>query len=97
MRQWTYQFCTEFGWFQIPSVVKPEHHMRSEMLNETYWWGLCSALFGPDVHTIRSKNVKTIGKEAVHGNILYVNSIEDPWLGASILPSDLPEELKYVE
>ena len=30
MRPWSYQYCTEFGWFQTPSLVDNTHHMRSE-------------------------------------------------------------------
>ena len=25
MRQWNYQFCNEFGWFQVPSPVAESH------------------------------------------------------------------------
>lgn len=71
--------------------------MRSDLLNDAWWFNLCTALYGSEVHAIREHNVKTIGKEAVKGKILYVNSIEDPWLGASILPRDLPSELNYVK
>ena len=97
MRQWSYQYCTEFGWFQTPSNIDSSHHMRSEILDEAWWFNLCSNLFGSEVHDIREHNVKTIGKEAINGKILYINSIEDPWLGASILPRDLPEELNYIK
>lgn len=97
MRQWTYQFCTEFGWFQTPSTMDATHRMRSELLNDAWWFNLCTALYGNEVHAIRDMNVKTIGKEAVKGKILYVNSIEDPWLGASILPRDLPDNLNYIK
>lgn len=43
-RQWTYQYCTEFGWFQTPSKLNP---MRpSSFLNLTYWEEYCDFLFG---------------------------------------------------
>lgn len=32
-RQWTYQYCNEFGWFQIPSTVSETHVMRSHLLD----------------------------------------------------------------
>lgn len=61
MRQWTYQYCTEFGWFQTPSKVDKSHQMRSSDLNEAWWYNLCTALYGDEVHSIRAQNVKTIG------------------------------------
>lgn len=33
-RQWTYQYCTEFGWFQVPYQ---KINMRSALLNHDFW------------------------------------------------------------
>ena len=33
-RPWTYQYCTEYGWFQSMSV---EHPMRSPVINAEYF------------------------------------------------------------
>jgi hypothetical protein len=41
-RPWTYQYCTEYGWFQVPSI---EHPMRSPMLDMTYWPSMCERVF----------------------------------------------------
>jgi hypothetical protein len=41
-RPWTYQYCTEYGWFQTPSQLHP---MRSEMLELSYWPDMCSRAF----------------------------------------------------
>lgn len=41
-RQWTYQYCTEFGFFQVPSE---EHRMRSNMLVHDYWPKMCERVF----------------------------------------------------
>lgn len=43
MRQWLWQVCTEFGWFQVPN---PEHPMRSKFVGPQYWSPLCEAVFG---------------------------------------------------
>jgi len=37
-RSWTYQYCSEFGWYQTPSK---EHAMRPALLNTTYWTEMC--------------------------------------------------------
>ncbi len=43
-RSWTYQYCTEFGFYQTPSK---EHPMRSEkLLGEKYWVDYCNDIFG---------------------------------------------------
>ena len=41
-RQWNYQVCTEYGWFQTPSQIHP---MRSELINTQYWINFCSRVF----------------------------------------------------
>lgn len=41
--------------------------------------------------------MKTIGRENKIGKVLYVNSIEDPWAGVSVLPLSKPLELWYVD
>lgn len=96
-RQWTYQFCTEFGWFQIPSELDKKHRMRSPALNVTYWRDLCSDLFGKDSAKLLAKNLRSIGAQQKLGKVLYVNSVEDPWLGVSVLPAEKPEVIQYVD
>ena len=31
------------------------------------------------------------------GRVMYVNSIEDPWLGVSVLPKDKPDQLWFLD
>lgn len=38
LRQWTYQYCTEFGWYQVPNS---EYPLRSPSLNLTFWHDYC--------------------------------------------------------
>lgn len=57
MRQWNYQFCNEFGWFQIPSPVSESHQMRSQLLGLDYWYELCQDLFGRDIAASRQSNM----------------------------------------
>lgn len=42
-RPWSYQYCTEYGWFQTMST---EHPMRSPMVDEAYFSKYCSDIFG---------------------------------------------------
>ena len=32
-----------------------------------------------------------------NGKVLYVNSIEDPWLGVSVLPHNKPDSLWFLD
>ena len=41
-RPWTYQYCTEYGWFQTPSKKNP---MRSEYIAQPYWSEMCERVF----------------------------------------------------
>ena len=41
-RQWTYQYCTEYGFFQTPSEIHP---MRSKLLDPEYWPKMCDRVF----------------------------------------------------
>lgn len=42
-RPWTFQYCSEYGWFQVPSE---ENVMRSTMLVSQYWYDMCARSFG---------------------------------------------------
>ena len=50
MRQWTYQYCTEFGWFQVPDI---EHPMRSDLIGPDFWPAYCKRVFGPEYQDAR--------------------------------------------
>lgn len=96
-RQWTYQYCNEFGWFQTPSTVSETHVMRSHLLDTQYWYNLCYDLYGIDLTAARESNMQRIGQSSNEGRVLYVNSVEDPWIGVSVLPSSKPEPLWYLD
>jgi len=42
-RPWTFQYCSEYGWFQVPSE---EHVMRSTYLEMPFWPKMCARSFG---------------------------------------------------
>lgn len=54
-RQWTYQYCTEFAWFQVPNSQVP---MRSWRIHEDFWMDYCRRIFGPLDEVDVSKNEK---------------------------------------
>ena len=41
-RSWTYQYCTEFGFFQTASKL---HGVRSYMVDDKYWRDQCQLVF----------------------------------------------------
>lgn len=41
--------------------------------------------------------MQKIGQSNNNGRVLYVNSVEDPWIGVSVLPSNKPELLWYLD
>ena len=47
-RQWTYQTCTEVGYFQTPFHRRP---FRSQLLKLDYWKQSCREAFGIDIFT----------------------------------------------
>mmetsp|Transcript_12866 Transcript_12866/g.21762 ORF Transcript_12866/g.21762 Transcript_12866/m.21762 type:complete len:205 (-) Transcript_12866:111-725(-) len=81
-RSWTYQYCSEFGWFQTPSQ---EHPMRpASLLNITYWNDYCHDIFG-----VNLKINRTLGEFSFHhtagSQTIFTNGGEDPWQWATEL------------
>jgi len=81
-RQWTYQYCTEFGFYQTPSE---KHAMRpSELLGVPYWEDLCMSLFGVPTQAKRSSD-EFAGFHTAGSNTIITNGGEDPWQWATEL------------
>ena len=79
MRQWTWQYCTEFGWFQVPALTNP---LRSSVLVEANWLSYCKAIFGDyytddmprvDYYINKYSGISDAAK------IIFLNAAEDPW------------------
>jgi pimeloyl-ACP methyl ester carboxylesterase len=83
MRQWTYQYCTEFGFFQTPySYIQ----MRSELLTLDYWTELCQSIFGNHIQTrANESNVQYGGANIMSTNTYFINGGEDPWQWAGVI------------
>lgn len=79
-RQWTWQYCREFGWFQVASKL---HQMRSKFVDEKYFSNQCAGIFNldmtvyPDVsYTMQQYG----GGDSINAtNIFFTNGHEDPW------------------
>lgn len=68
------------------------------MLDLQYWYNLCNDIYGIDFTAQREKNMERISSSNNDGRVLYVNSIEDPWLSVSVLPQgNVPERLWYLD
>eukprot|EP01113_Clastostelium_recurvatum_P030117 TRINITY_DN3649_c0_g1_i1.p1 TRINITY_DN3649_c0_g1~~TRINITY_DN3649_c0_g1_i1.p1 ORF type:complete len:489 (+),score=142.89 TRINITY_DN3649_c0_g1_i1:46-1467(+) len=84
-RQWWFQTCTEFGYFQnAPSVGA----IRSARVNMTYHRTHCANVFGaplwPDTE---STNEYYGGNHTEATKVIFVNGSQDPWQKASIVTS----------
>lgn len=75
-RQWTYQYCTEFGFYQVPSE---KHAMRPEqLLGHDYWVDYCNTLFGVDLKINRTRSIFSF-RHYAGTNTIFTNGNEDPW------------------
>jgi len=83
-RPWTYQYCTEFGWFQ---TISKKHPMRSPHLGLEYWPAMCERAFpGLNMDNKPKAWANTIdqgGVSIAEGKIFFANGGEDPWQWAT--------------
>ncbi|KAK2956504.1 putative Thymus-specific serine protease [Blattamonas nauphoetae] len=86
-RQWMYQVCTEFGYFQ---VAPAENSLRSALIDSQYHLDLCKAIFGKElVPDIEGINRRYGGLDVKGNNIIFSNGEKDPWKMLSILNASL--------
>lgn len=79
-RAWTYQYCSEFGWYQTPSHTDGQA-MRSSLLDTKYWSDMCTFLFegvNATAGILRSKSEFSFHHTA-GSNTIITNGVEDPW------------------
>lgn len=84
-RPWTYQYCTEFGFFQVPNDKNP---MRAvTLLNHDYWAEMCQSLFNITLKINRT-DVEYYNGHVASTNTLFTNGGDDPWQWATELHPD---------
>ena len=87
-RPWTFQYCSEYGWFQVPSQ---EHVMRSTMLGMDFWYEMCQRSFGEGMPKSPKAEETTIdqgGLDIGVTNVFFANGVEDPWKWATQMESN---------
>lgn len=82
-RQWTWQVCSMFGWFQTANHLEP---MRNAEVNLEFSEHSCKEAFGDTfaVPEAATTNVMYGGNELEATNIVFTNGVEDEWQWASI-------------
>ncbi|XP_012279543.1 putative serine protease K12H4.7 [Orussus abietinus] len=92
-RQWTYQTCTEFGFFQTSSA-RPKLFSNNFPVN--FFVQQCTDIFGPryNVHLLSSSVVRT---NTLYGaldlevtNVVFVHGSVDPWHALGLTDSKSP-------
>lgn len=85
-RQWYYQVCTTFGWFQTPNVT---NEIRSKNMNTTYWKIYCKEMFpGAELYPdVENTNFMMSGLEIEKftSNTFFTQGSEDGWKHAGLL------------
>ena len=83
-RQWMYQSCQEFGYFQVASD-DDSTRVRSKRIDLEYHRNLCKALYDVDVD-IEPKKLHYMQDDMIGTNIIWTNGDVDPWMELSITP-----------
>ncbi|XP_041851216.1 thymus-specific serine protease isoform X2 [Melanotaenia boesemani] len=92
VRQWTYQTCTEFGFYQ---TCEDTTCPFSGMLTLQTQTKLCATVFGISQHSLPARTAFTnsyYGGDNPHTHrVLYVNGGIDPWKELSVIQSRTEE------
>ncbi|KAA6398939.1 MAG: putative Thymus-specific serine protease [Streblomastix strix] len=86
-REWLYQQCSEFGFFQIALPQGQEgHQLRDMSINDQFYQTQCGLIFFPQPQlNINATNIYFGGVDNFKGtNIAFVNGELDPWNRLSI-------------
>lgn len=87
MRQWFYQSCTEYGYWQN-AYHDEAVSVRSKLINSEYHKNICKRLFGLDIASnenyINEKFYYPLLLSDYASNIFFTNGSEDPWINLSI-------------
>jgi len=84
-RQWTYQTCTEFGYFQ---TTDSENQPFGTLVPISYYTDQCRDIFGFDWEPrINETNTHYGALNPETTNVVFVNGDIDPWHSLSVLES----------
>jgi len=88
-RQWTYQYCNQFGYLQTPA--KNTEPLKNKGLDMNFWIDYCSRIFGrPTSPKSTHWNIRYGGANPAISKVIYMNGDEDPWKPSSILETKNP-------
>lgn len=87
MRQWLYQSCTEYGFWQVAHKTDSS---RSPLIDMDYHNNICKRLFGIE-NEVNTTHINThfyadLLDSSKSSNILFTNGSTDPWMTLSLLP-----------
>jgi hypothetical protein len=89
LRQWTYQTCTEFGYFQ--STDSPNQPFGT-LVPISFFTGICRDAFGFNwLPRIAETNGYYGGKNPGGSRVLFVNGGLDPWSSLSVTKTISPD------
>ncbi len=93
-RQWTYQTCTEFGWYQSSGQ---KGHPYTDRFPASYFEKMCADVYGPRYNLellergIKRSNMMYGGRDIQVSNVIFVHGSFDPWHALGIT-EDMSEE-----
>ena len=90
IRQWVWQSCNEFGFFQTTTAPAANHPFSALGGNDVGVAGraTCEAAFGLDGYTgplARESNTRYGGRDIAGANVSMVNGNMDPWHALSVV------------
>jgi pimeloyl-ACP methyl ester carboxylesterase len=100
MRQWFYQSCKEYGYWQVAHSERLRSH-RSTRIDLPYHEELCRRLFGDsslaDEAAHNSRYAEPLLNAATASKIFLTNGSTDPWINLSISPEEAKEKNDQIE
>merc|ERR1712172_223130 len=90
-RQWTYQTCTEFGWYQSSDVPDAPW---GDIIPVDFFENMCKDIFGPKFTLellnkgIQATNTEYGGLDIAISNVVFVHGSIDPWHAMGIIQSN---------